>query len=84
MPVHLSAPVGRKRPVNLTLSEDVVSSAKRYSHNLSATVEALLNSYVQQQERERHERQQAARASASEWNAVHEAVGSFADEHSTL
>jgi post-segregation antitoxin (ccd killing protein) len=31
-----------KRPVNLTLSEDVVVSAKRYNSNLSATVETLL------------------------------------------
>ncbi len=74
----------RKRPVNLTLSEDVVASARRYSHNLSATVETLLSAYVQQQERTHQERLRAARACASEWNAVHEATGSFADEHSTL
>lgn len=40
----LSDPVSasRKRPVNLTLSEEVVASARRYSDNLSATVETLL------------------------------------------
>jgi antitoxin CcdA len=74
----------RKRPVNLTLSEDVVSSAKRFSSNLSATVEALLTDYALRQERASIERQQRAEACASEWNAVQTAVGSFADEHSTL
>lgn len=74
----------RKRPVNLTLSEDVVASARRYSHNLSATVEDLLGSYVQQQERVHQERLRLAQACTSEWNAVHEATGSFADEHNTL
>ena len=74
----------RKRPVNLTLSEDVLASARRYSHNLSATVEALLSGYVQQQERAREERLRLAQACVDDWNAVHEAVGSLADEHSTL
>jgi antitoxin CcdA len=74
----------RKRPVNLTLSEDVVASAKRYSNNLSATVETLLTEYTHHQQQAAAERQQRAKACASEWNAVHEAVGSFADEHSTL
>lgn len=74
----------RKRPVNLTLSEDVVASAKRYSNNLSATVETLLTEYARRQQLAAAERQQRAQACATEWNAVHAAVGSFADEHSTL
>lgn len=74
----------RKRPVNLTLSEDVVASAKRYSNNLSATVEALLTEYAQRQQDAAAERLQRAKRCAGEWNAVHAAVGSFADEHSTL
>lgn len=76
--------VQRKRPFNLTLSEDVVASAKRYSNNLSATVESLLTEYAQRQQLAAAEQQQRARACAREWNAVHAAVGSFADEHSTL
>ena len=32
----------------------------------------------------RFTRQQQADAAASDWNAVHAAVGSFADGHSTL
>ena len=75
---------GRKRPVNLTLSEDVVASARQYSHNLSATVDALLTGFVQQQQRALNERHQQARACTNGWNAVTQTVGSFADEHSTL
>lgn len=74
----------RKRPVNLTLSEDVVESAKQYTHNLSATVEALLTEYSQRQQHAATERQQQAKVCAGEWNAVHESLGSFADEHRTL
>jgi antitoxin CcdA len=80
----LNAAPQRKRPVNLTLSEEVVASAKRYSNNLSATVEGLLAEYAQREQRAAAERQQLARVCASEWNAVHDAAGSFADEHSTL
>jgi antitoxin CcdA len=76
--------VQRKRPVNLTLSEDVVASARRYSNNLSATVETLLTEYAQRQQAAAAERLQRARQCAGEWNAVHAELGSFADEHSTL
>ncbi|MCU0927096.1 MAG: type II toxin-antitoxin system CcdA family antitoxin [Hydrogenophaga sp.] len=74
----------RKRPVNLSLSEDVVDAAKRYSSNLSATVETLLTDYTHRQQQAEADRQQRAKACASEWNAVHASVGSFADEHTTL
>lgn len=74
----------RKRPVNLTLSDDVVASAKRYSNNLSATVETLLADFAHRQGQAAAERKQFAQVCASEWNAVHDSVGSFADEHSTL
>ncbi len=73
-----------KRPVNLTLSEHVVSEAKNYTGNLSATVEELLTVYVVQQKTVRLGHQQKADACADDWNAVNEKIGSFADEHSTL
>jgi antitoxin CcdA len=83
MPTPVST-LQRKRPVNLTLSEEVVASAKVYSNNLSATVENLLMEYTQRQQQAAAQRQQQARLCASEWNVVHASVGSFADEHSTL
>lgn len=74
----------RKRAVNLTLNEGLVAQAKTYTSNLSATMEVLLTDYVAQQQKNRLTRQQQADAVAMDWNAVHAAEGSFADEHSTL
>ena len=81
--MHSSAAPTRKRPVNLTLSESLVAQAKNYTSNLSATMESLLAEFVAQQQTHLT-RQQMADACAADWNAVHAAVGSFADEHSTL
>jgi antitoxin CcdA len=74
----------RKRPVNLTLNEGLVDQAKRYTSNLSATIETLLAGYVAEQQQTRQSRQELADIAAADWNTVHAAVGSFADEHSTL
>jgi len=74
----------RKRPVNLTLNEALVAQAKAYTNNLSATMESLLTEFVANQQSAQRNRQRAADACAADWNAVHAAVGSFADEHATL
>jgi len=46
----------RKRPVNLTLSEDLVNQAKELTNNLSAVVEQLLAEYVVKQNSARQEK----------------------------
>jgi post-segregation antitoxin (ccd killing protein) len=74
----------RKRPVNLTINEALVAQAKTYTANLSATMESLLAEFVVNQQTAQCNRQQMADACAADWNVVHAAVGSFADEHSTL
>ena len=74
----------KKRAVNLTLNVDLVTQAKAFTGNLSATMEALLADYVAQQQQARLSRQQAADACVEYWNEVLAAEGSFADEHSTL
>lgn len=79
----LAAPV-RKRPVNLTLNEELVAKAKAYTGNLSATMETLLADFVATQQKQHEARQRAADICADDWNSFHQAVGSFADEHSTL
>ena len=79
-----TAASSRKRPVNLTLSESLVSDLKNYTSNLSATAEALLTAYVVEQKQARSNRQQQADQTVTGWNALHADVGSFADEHSTL
>lgn len=74
----------RKRPVNLTIDETLVLQAKAYTNNLSATMESLLAEFVTKQQDAQRNRQRMADACAADWNAVHAAVGSFADEHSPL
>jgi len=82
--MHTSVPLIRKRPVNLTMNEALVAQAKTYTNNLSATMESLLAEFVVSQQSAQRHRQQVADRCAADWNAVHAAVGSFADEHSTL
>jgi len=82
--MRTTAGVARKRPVNLTLSENLVSEARTYTSNLSATIEELLAVYVVERQQARQGHQQLADACAGDWNALHDKVGSFADEHSTL
>lgn len=74
----------RKRPVNLTLNEELVSQAKGMTTNLSGVVEQLLTDYVMKQNNARQEKAQHAEVAAQTWNTFNERSGSFADEHSTL
>ena len=75
----------RKRPVNLTLSEDLVQEAEAHSGNLSATVEAMLTEYVARERDARAARLREAEQCCDDWNAVLDAWGgSFADDHSPL
>ena len=74
----------RKRAVNLTLNEALVTKAKSYTDNLSATLESLLSEFVATQQSAQRKHQQEADVCVADWNAVHDAVGSYADEHTTL
>lgn len=74
----------RKRAVNLTLNEELVSQAKGMTTNLSGVVEQLLADYVMKQNSARQEKARRAEAAAQAWNSFNECSGSFADEHSTL
>ena len=74
----------RKRPVNLTLSENLIADLKGCTSNLSATAEVLLTAYVAEQKQAHASREENAALTVQRWNALHDEVGSFADEHSTL
>jgi antitoxin CcdA len=74
----------RKRPVNLTLNEDLVAQAREVTDNLSAVVESLLADYVTQEKQRRAAEADVVRETVGTWNRFAEEVGSFADEHSTL
>ena len=74
----------RKRPVNLTLNEDLVSKARAVTDNLSGVVESLLADYVVKEQQARAAQADVVRETVATWNRFAEDVGSFADEHSTL
>ena len=74
----------RKRPVNLTLSEDLVEEVKGVTGNLSGVVELLLADFLSKERERRSSIVEQARATATLWNGFAERNGSFADDHSTL
>jgi antitoxin CcdA len=74
----------RKRAVNLTLNEDLVSRAKSIAGNLSGVVESLLSDYVAREQGARLAKSKAVEATVATWNEFADEHGSFADRHSTL
>jgi len=74
----------RKRPVNLTLNEDLVSQAKSLTDNLSGVVESLLSDFVSRERRERLQKSNAVEAAIASWNKFNSKSGSIADEYSSL
>jgi antitoxin CcdA len=74
----------RKRPVNLTVNEDLLSQARGLTDNLSNVVETLLADYVSRERQAREARTRECAAVSATWNRFNDAHGSFADEHSPL
>jgi antitoxin CcdA len=74
----------RKRPVNLTLSEDLVDQARGITDNLSGVVELLLAEYIARIQREKLAQSAAAEKTVAIWNKFNASTGSIADEYSTL
>lgn len=74
----------RKRPVNLTLNEDLVTQARRVTDNLSGVVESLLADFLAREKQQRADEVRALKETIATWNSFAEKHGSFADEYSTL
>jgi antitoxin CcdA len=74
----------RKRPVNLTLNEDLVSRVKSMTDNLSGVVESLLSEFVSRENRARLQKSKAVEATVAAWNKFNSKSGSIADEYSPL
>ena len=58
----------RKRPVNLTLSEELVAEVKGITRNLSGVVESLLADFVCKERQRRAGVVEEARATVALWN----------------
>jgi antitoxin CcdA len=74
----------RKRPVNLTLNEDLVSRVRGVTDNLSGVVESLLAEFLAREEQRRAAEVETLRETVATWNSCADKHGSFADKHSTL
>lgn len=74
----------RKRPVNLTLNEDLVVQVRGLTGNLSGVVESLLADYLERERQQRMAKVKTLEATMSMWNAFNARHGSFADEYSSL
>jgi antitoxin CcdA len=74
----------RKRPVNLTLNEDLVNQAKGLTDNLSQVVESLLSGYLAKAREEQLVRSTAVEATVKVWNDFNAKSGSISDEYSSL
>ena len=61
-----------------------ITDSEKSGFDLSAIRKALLVDHAAMQQQARSASQQEANSCASDWNAAHAAIGSFADEHSTL
>jgi antitoxin CcdA len=74
----------RKRPVNLTLNEDLVQRAKGMTNNLSGVVESLLSAFVAREQRQQLDKAKLIKATMATWNDFNAKSGSFSDEYSSL
>jgi len=74
----------RKRPVNLTLNEDLVVQARGLTDNLSGVVESLLAGYVEHERQQRIAKAKTIGVTMATWNDFNAKRGSFADEYSPL
>ena len=83
MPTSLNS-LPRKRPVNLTLSEDLVRDARQFTRNLSGVVEELLSEFVKRERGHQREEINRSAATVTLWNAFGEQHGAYSDDHSTL
>ena len=74
----------RKRPVNLTLNEDLVTHVRAVTGNLSGVVESMLADFLVKEKQRRAAEAHAIRETVETWIRFAKNVGSFADVHTTL
>lgn len=73
-----------KRPVNMTLNEDLVRRARGVTPNLSETVEILLAAFVDEAETKAADREKQIAAHIAANDAFVAKYGALADEFSIL
>ena len=74
----------QKRPVTLTLNEDLVAQVRGLTDNPSGVVESLLADYVEHERQQRFAKARTLEATIAMWNDFNARQGSFADQYSPL
>ena len=74
----------KKRAVNLTLNEDLLTHVREVAPNLSSVVESLLADYLMRERQRRAAQSKIVESTVALWNKFADDQGSFADDHSTL
>ena len=75
---------GPKKPVNMTLSEDLVREARQLTRNLSDTVEQLLCAFVERERTRQEDQKHRIDATIRAFNQHDEKYGVWGDEYSML
>ena len=73
-----------RRPVNLSLNADLLAQVRTMTPNLSATVETLLNDYLQSARRRREEEEKTLDSVIDAMNEFHARCGFLSDEFPSL
>jgi len=73
-----------KRPVNMSLNEDLVAKARQFTSNLSEQVERMLGEFVVEEQKKRLDEEGALKDAVRHWNEYDARHGSFADEYIDL
>ena len=75
---------GPKKPVNMTLSENLVRDVRQLTSNLSETVETLLCSFVEQERQRLGDKERRIDASIRALNEHDKKYGVWGEEYSEL
>ena len=75
---------GPKRPVNMTVSENLVLEARKLTGNLSETVEQLLAEFIAARHASDHAKERRIDATTAMLNDLHDRHGGLGDEFSPL
>ena len=73
-----------KRAINVTLNDDLVRQARRYTRNLSGTLEDLLGDFITRERARRRDEDAVLDRVIGALNAFHAEHGLLSDEFSGL